>query len=457
VFASLLSKWWRVAASVEDLRSRVVEAHGDPERPFGCREPVRFEFGATLAVVEECRSRAGLGVSGGRTTWRVAFRRVDSAKSSERACLLIADISGYTTYLTRVEVEHAQDVIADLITSMVEPLHAHFRVNKLEGDAVFLYTPAEEVDGSLLLDLIENSYFAFKRRVRSIERASNCGCGACSLIPQLDVKLVVHHGSVSHQTMLNMDELVGTDVVIVHRLLKNDVMDVTGMKAYALLTESVLRATGLEPELLEMRSHVVELPDIGPQQCWVHDLDTAWRREQGRRRTYVSPADALFSIEQHISGAAPELVWEWMTTPELRSRWEIGLDKIVEMPSAPRRGVGTETHCVHGDQAIVEEVVDWRPPRYVTYRGTLFNGEGVVITDEVVEASDGVIVRKSVQPGSADQRAAVDKAMRDAEPMVSQWLPKMAELIANQMAEQPSIQEPELPRADETNRLATSL
>lgn len=93
---------------------------------------------------------------------------MDSLTSSERACLLIADISGYTKYLKGVELEHAQDVIADLITSLVSPLHAHFRVNKLEGDAVFLYTPAEEVDGSMLLDLIEASYFAFKRRIRSI-------------------------------------------------------------------------------------------------------------------------------------------------------------------------------------------------------------------------------------------------------------------------------------------------
>jgi uncharacterized protein YndB with AHSA1/START domain len=394
---------------------------------------------------------------GARAGWRVACGRVESPKPSERACLLIADISGYTTYLAGVELEHAQDVIADLITALVGPLNAHFRVNKLEGDAVFLFTPAEEVDGSLLLDLIENSYFAFKRRVRSIERASSCGCGACSLIPQLDVKLVVHHGTVSHQRMLSMDELVGTDVVIVHRLLKNDVVDVTGMNAYALLTESVLRATGLEPELLEMRSHLVDLPDVGPQKCWLHDLDTAWRREQGRRRTYVSPDDALFSIEQHIPGAAPELAWEWMTTPELRSRWEVGLDRIVEMSSAPRRGLGTETHCVHGDQAIVEEVVDWRPPRYVTYRGTLFDGEKVVITDEVVEVNGGVIVRKSVQPGSAEQRAAVDKAMQEAEPMVSQWFPKMAELIVRQITEQPSIPEPELPSANEATRLATSI
>lgn len=381
---------------------------------------------------------------------------MDPIETRERACLLIADISGYTSYLKGVELNHAQDVIADLITALAEPLQSHFRVNKLEGDAVFLYTPAEEIDGSLLLDMIESSYFAFKRRIQSIERATSCQCGACSLIPTLDVKMVVHHGTIGHQAVLAMDELVGTDVVIVHRLLKNDVIAATGVSAYALLTDAVRKATGLEPDLLDMRPHKVELSDVGSQDCWVHDLDAAWRREQARHRVYISPDDALYTLEQHIEDAAPGLAWEWITTPELRSRWELGLDEIVES-TGPRRGLGSETHCVHGDQAIVEVVVDWRPPRYVTYRANLFTGEPVMITDEIVEVDDGVIVRKSVQPATADMRDQVDKALHDIEPTTLQWLPRLGELISQQLAEEETYVEAELPVPDEDARLATSV
>ena len=35
----------------------------------------------------------------------------------ERTCLLIADISGYTSYLAGVELDHAQDILADLFGS----------------------------------------------------------------------------------------------------------------------------------------------------------------------------------------------------------------------------------------------------------------------------------------------------------------------------------------------------
>ena len=35
---------------------------------------------------------------------------------------LIADISGYTGYLTTVELDHAQDILADLISTIVTSL-----------------------------------------------------------------------------------------------------------------------------------------------------------------------------------------------------------------------------------------------------------------------------------------------------------------------------------------------
>lgn len=374
--------------------------------------------------------------------------------ASERACLLIADISGYTAYLQGVELEHARDVIADLIASLVEPLRSHFRLNKLEGDAVFLYSPAENMDGSVLLDMIESSYFAFKRRVRSIERATMCKCGACSLIPSLDVKLVAHQGTVGHQVILDMDELVGSDVVTVHRLLKNDIPDATGIRAYALLTNALMNATGLEPDLLDMVPYRTEFPDVGVQEGWVHNLEKAWSREQARRRVYVSSEDSLLTLEQRLEGAQPGLVWEWLTRPERRVQFELDIDDVIERAPGGRRGVGAETHCVHGDGSIKEEVIDWRPPRYVTYRGTFINGEPFLLTDEVVADENGVTVRKNFQPGSAEHRESVEEILTAFGPVIGGWLSRLSELVADQIADQDDVDEPELPRPDEAGRLA---
>ena len=114
--------------------------------------------------------------------------------TAQPTCFLIADISGYTGYLADVELEHAQDILADLVGAVVSALRPDFRLAKLEGDAAFMAMTAETIDGSMLLDTIERCYFGFRRRRRDVRQATSCECNACSRIPDLDLKFVVHHG-----------------------------------------------------------------------------------------------------------------------------------------------------------------------------------------------------------------------------------------------------------------------
>ena len=77
----------------------------------------------------------------------------------ELAYFAIADISGYTSFLAGVELDHAQDIIADFMDTVVKGLRPPFRLAKFEGDAAFVYAVAEKVDGSLLQDTIEFGLF----------------------------------------------------------------------------------------------------------------------------------------------------------------------------------------------------------------------------------------------------------------------------------------------------------
>src|SRR5215213_3976627 len=154
----------------------------------------------------------------------------------EPACLVIADISGYRGFLAGAELDHAQDILADLMNTVVSAFRPAFRLAKLEGDAAFVYAITDKVDGPALQDTVERCYFAFRRRLRDIGRASTCECNACILVPKLDLKIVAHHGQVIRQRIASSEELVGSDVIVVHRLLKNNVEDATGFVAYALYT-----------------------------------------------------------------------------------------------------------------------------------------------------------------------------------------------------------------------------
>lgn len=55
---------------------------------------------------------------------------------TEHGYLVLADISGYTSYLARVELKHAQEILTDLLATIVEQFKQAPTISKLEGNAV---------------------------------------------------------------------------------------------------------------------------------------------------------------------------------------------------------------------------------------------------------------------------------------------------------------------------------
>src|SRR5205807_2821387 len=101
-----------------------------------------------------------------------------------RGVLLLAGISGYTKFLTSVELEHSTDILADLLGAVVEQTTGVLQLSKLEGDAVFCYAD-RDIDRQELLTLIEAAYFAFRKRLRDISHLTTCQCEACRKSPAL--------------------------------------------------------------------------------------------------------------------------------------------------------------------------------------------------------------------------------------------------------------------------------
>src|SRR6201997_1075274 len=124
-----------------------------------------------------------------------------------RAVLLIADIGGYTHYMhwNRKHLAHAQQTVAGLLEAVIDAGKG-LKLAKLEGDAAFFWEP--EGDAKALV---------------------------CEQLDRLSLKFVVHQGEVAEQRIKRHVELVGVDVILVHRMLKNSVPVVE----YVLMTDSV--------------------------------------------------------------------------------------------------------------------------------------------------------------------------------------------------------------------------
>ena len=332
----------------------------------------------------------------------------------ERACLVLADISGYTTYLAGVELDHAQDILADLTDTVVRALRPTFRLAKLEGDAAFVYVVTESVDGSVLQDTVEHCYIAFRRRLRDIGQASQCDCNACTYLPRLDLKFVVHHGPIARQRMAGREELVGRDVIVVHRLLKNSVQAALGVGAYALYTDDCVRIMGIpDPAAAGLIEHRETYDVVGEIRGWVRDLEAVWQAAEDSAASVVPEARSAWTMSFTFDGP-PAVAWEWITSPARRLQWQLGVDTLDEEVVGGRRGVGTTNHCVHGRDAIVEEILTWQPGAVLTTRFQMpMPGVPKLTRSEVFEATpDGTQTLFTVRvqrPSSAKDRAKLEE------------------------------------------------
>jgi hypothetical protein len=170
--------------------------------------------------------------------------------SAASGLLLLADISGYTSFLQSVALAHQDDAFADgavpdayavmsnLLDGIVGRVVPPFTLSKLEGDAVFAYATgsAPVPRGAAMLDCLTECYADFRRRRDTARGIWPCWCDACSRIDVLDLKFILHAGAFVKQEIAGRRELVGPEVVMAHRLLKTGAAQLVGHGAYALIT-----------------------------------------------------------------------------------------------------------------------------------------------------------------------------------------------------------------------------
>ena len=281
----------------------------------------------------------------------------------DTGCLVIADISGYTSYLTGVELEHSHDVLADLLDTIVGQAEGVLTLAKLEGDAIFWYGHGQ-ADAQALLPTLEAIYVMFRRRVRSITQQTTCECNACRRIPDLDLKIIAHFGEYVLRRIAGASELVGSDVIVVHRLLKNKITDTTGLRGYAFLTDPFVEHCGLDAGGL--LAHVEDYDDVGRVGGRVPDLERRWSDAEAGRLAYVSEDDAAETMPFHVQ-APPAAIWDYLTNPRKRPLWSKGVKRVDREDPNAIPGIGTTNHCVHGASASHEEILDWKPFDYYTW------------------------------------------------------------------------------------------
>ena len=194
------------------------------------------------------------------------------ADTTKRGFLVLADISGYTAFVTATELEHGPPIIAALLEAVIGRITPPLDVFQIEGDAVF----ALGVDGTVvppasLLDVLRAGFEGFQARQRELEADDSCKCRVCAGVAGLRLKIIGHHGSYLEQTIGGRAQAVGADVILAHRLLKNGV---ARSDDYALLTRPALERMGVDPASVELREHTEHYEYFGDVPCFVLGTST---------------------------------------------------------------------------------------------------------------------------------------------------------------------------------------
>jgi Protein of unknown function (DUF2652) len=150
-----------------------------------------------------------------------------------QALIFIPDISGYTKFITETETKHAKHIITELLEVIIKADKLKMQISEIEGDAVLFFRKGDPPKLNDLLSQAKKMFIDFHTHLKIIQRDNVCQCGACRSAVNLTLKFVSHYGTLEEVTIQNFSKIMGSDVILAHRLLKNNITD----DEYLLITE----------------------------------------------------------------------------------------------------------------------------------------------------------------------------------------------------------------------------
>jgi len=147
-------------------------------------------------------------------------RFAPNPQETKEGPIVLADISGYTSFVATTELEHSRRVVALLLEAMIESQRGRLEAGQVAGDAV-LFVGVGLDPG--FLDSLDGMYVAFHRMARDLATRDDCPCRACDLVPTLTMKAIAHYGRWNLLRVGPSAQVHGGDAIVPHRLAKNSV------------------------------------------------------------------------------------------------------------------------------------------------------------------------------------------------------------------------------------------
>jgi hypothetical protein len=302
---------------------------------------------------------------------------------AQEGLLVLADISGYTAFVTQTEMDHSWEILHELLEVMVRTAQGKLDVSQVEGDAILFISGLADEE---VIRVVEDTFIGFHRRRRDMVAVTSCPCNACQNIGILKLKFVIHRGQFSRQRLGGVEQLHGSDVIIPHRLVKNRIP----IKEYLLATEAVLSRLGEERQ--KRFTPYEETYDLGVVKAGYEPLDHLWEQELAGERKEVRAEEAL--IDSTVVVDAPiEVVGERILRPQVIERYMLAT-KVEAFRGARGGELGSVFHCHHGYGVNFLRVVASDKGRQVTLGNTGAAGVMFLTMRLASQGADKTCVRR---------------------------------------------------------------
>ena len=278
-------------------------------------------------------------------------------QDTSSSLLFIPDISGFTAFVQQTEITHSQYIIAELLEVIGKANDLGLQLAEIEGDALFFYKHLDIPPIEALWQQARKMFIAFHTHLQHYDTRRICDCAACSTAVNLSLKIVAHAGTIGFVEALGRQKPHGEDVIIVHRLLKNDIHQ----REYFLWSDALVHTAPehidrLQDQHVQVLTGCSTYPHIGTVHYHYMSLTPLL---QEIRLTPRTPAYLTIPNPVTFSGIirqSAELIYQRLL--DLSIREDINLHvKDVTFEAHEVNRVGTKHACyVHGAVLSIETV-----------------------------------------------------------------------------------------------------
>ena len=259
------------------------------------------------------------------------------------AFIFMPDISGFTRFVNETDIIHSTHIITELLEAIINANELDLTVSEIEGDAVLFYKAGKQPPWEDIIRQTEKMFTQFHLNLKRYRRDRLCNCGACSTASNLSLKFVAHYGDIGINSIDSHIKLMGPEITLAHRLLKNSINE----NEYLLTTENVTGQSSKSEDFswVELTKTSEEYDDIGSVKYAFFSISPMYQKieeiaEPRSADKINNPASASIDINVSL-----QFLHSIVTDITQKPAWVFGISRIVRRENNVPR-VGTTHTCV---------------------------------------------------------------------------------------------------------------